>query len=243
MATNPTFAAPQNQREDPLLHLSSSSILEYQRGQTIYSGDQPPTDIYLVIDGTVRVRRMAQDGRPVVVDIYHNDEFFGESAILNLPRRNEEALALENTKVMAWTTAEIEDVVMRRPRLAIALLQIFVQRSIEFGCRIESFAADNIDRRLARRLIRFSDRLGQNTERWFGSDDAVYARTLITVRRHLARDRNPLHEPTPPRGLPAIFPQRNLPPSRRVEELVRATSRLSPTRRLAPFLMAPSESC
>jgi len=164
MATNPTFAAPQNQREDPLLHLSSSSILEYQRGQTIYSGDQPPTDIYLVIDGTVRVRRMAQDGRPVVVDIYHNDEFFGESAILNLPRRNEEALALENTKVMAWTTAEIEDMVMRRPRLAIALLQIFVQRSIEFGCRIESFAADNIGRRLARTLIRFSDRLGQNTE-------------------------------------------------------------------------------
>src|SRR5439155_14395531 len=37
-------------------------------------------------------------------------------------------------------------------------------RSIEFGCRIESFAVDNIARRLARTLLRFSERLGQNTE-------------------------------------------------------------------------------
>jgi CRP/FNR family transcriptional regulator len=107
---------------------------------------------------------MSPDGQPIVMDIYHHDEFFGESAILTLPRRNEEAIAVENTKVMAWTTAEIEDMVMIRPRLAIALLQIFVQRSIDFGRRIESFAADNIGRRLARTLIRFADRLGEKTE-------------------------------------------------------------------------------
>ena len=65
---------------------------------------------------------------------------------------------------MTWTTAEIEDIVMRRPRLAVALLHILVQRSIEFGHRIESFSLDNIARRLARTLIRFSERLGQSME-------------------------------------------------------------------------------
>jgi len=164
MATNPMFAVPQGQREDPLLHISSSSILDYRRGQIIYNEDQPATNIYLVMEGKVKVLRMAHDGRPVVVDIYHNDEFFGESAILNLPARNEQAIAMENTRLMAWTTAEIEEMVAKRPRLAIALLQMFVQRSIEFGCRIESFAVDNIVRRLAHALIRFSERLGQNTE-------------------------------------------------------------------------------
>ena len=52
----------------------------------------------------------------------------------------------------------------RRPRLAIALLQILVQRSMEFGHRIESFSVDNIARRLARTLIRFSERLGQRND-------------------------------------------------------------------------------
>jgi len=39
-------------------------------------------------------------------------------------------------------------------------LQILVQRTMEFGHRIESFSLDNIARRLARSLIRFSERLG-----------------------------------------------------------------------------------
>ena len=53
---------------------------------------------------------------------------------------------------------------MRRPKLAVALLQILVQRTIEFTHRIESFSVDNIARRLARSLIRFSERLGAEAE-------------------------------------------------------------------------------
>src|SRR5436309_9083030 len=107
MATSPILAVPPKPLEDPLAHLPCSTILEYRKGQTIYSQDQPSTSIYLVIDGKVKVCRMADDGRQVVVDIYQPDEFFGESAFLGLPQRTELAVALENTKVMTWTTAEI----------------------------------------------------------------------------------------------------------------------------------------
>ncbi|MDQ2900782.1 MAG: Crp/Fnr family transcriptional regulator [Acidobacteriota bacterium] len=158
--TSATIAQPQQVLEDPLAHLPCSTIVECKKGQAIYNQDQPSNSIYLVIDGKVKVCRLADDGRQVVVDIYQPDEFFGESAFLNLPARNEIAIAIENTKVMTWTTAEIEEVLQRRPRLAVALLQLLVQRSMDFGFRIESFSVDNIARRLARTLIRFSERLG-----------------------------------------------------------------------------------
>ncbi|HTP32372.1 MAG TPA: Crp/Fnr family transcriptional regulator [Candidatus Acidoferrales bacterium] len=154
-----TFATPKP-LEDPLAHLPCSTIVEYRKGQIIYSQDQPSTTLYLVIDGKVKVSRVADDGHQVVVDIYQADEFFGESAFLNLPHRCEQATALENSKLMTWTTAEIEDIVTKRPRLAVALLQILVQRTVDFTHRIESFSLDNIARRLARSLIRFSERLG-----------------------------------------------------------------------------------
>jgi CRP/FNR family transcriptional regulator len=126
----------------------------------IYNQDQPSTAIYLVINGSIKVSRMAEDGRQVVVDIYQGDEFFGESALLGLPHRAEQAVVLDNARLMTWTAAEIEDIVMKRPRLAVALLQILVQRTLDFTQRIESFSADNISRRLARSLIRFSERMG-----------------------------------------------------------------------------------
>ena len=164
MTSNPAVVAPHRGLEDPLAHLPCSTILEYKKGQVIYNQDQPSTSIHLVIDGKVKVCRLADDGRQVVVDIYQPDEFFGESAFLGLAQRTEIAVALENTKVMTWTTNEIEEITMKRPKLAIALLQLLVQRSMDFGYRIESFSVDNIARRLARTLIRFSERLGLRSD-------------------------------------------------------------------------------
>jgi CRP/FNR family cyclic AMP-dependent transcriptional regulator len=160
MATSSTVIAPQRSLEDPLAHLPCSTILEYKKGQQIFNQNQPSTSIYLVIEGKVKVARLADDGHQVVVDIYQPDEFFGESAFLNLAQRSEQATVLENTRLMTWTAAEIEDIIMKRPRLAVALMQILVQRTIDFTHRIESFSVDNIARRLARSLIRFSERLG-----------------------------------------------------------------------------------
>jgi CRP/FNR family transcriptional regulator len=159
MATS-IAVAPQKQLEDPLAHLPCSNIVEYRKGQLIYNQDQPSTSIFLVIDGKVKVSRLAADGHQVVVDIYQPDEFFGESAFLGLPHRAEQASALDDTRLMTWTASEIEDIVMKRPRLAVALLQILTQRTIDFTHRIEGFSVDNISRRLARSLLRFSDRLG-----------------------------------------------------------------------------------
>jgi CRP/FNR family cyclic AMP-dependent transcriptional regulator len=64
---------------------------------------------------------------------------------------------------MAWTASDIERISSDCPKLAIALMQIVVQRSSEFGSRIESLATDSIQCRLSRALIRFSDRFGQRT--------------------------------------------------------------------------------
>jgi CRP/FNR family cyclic AMP-dependent transcriptional regulator len=161
---SPTLAPQHKSLEDPLAHLPCSTIVEYRRGQVVYDPEQPSENLLLVIDGKVKVCRITDDNRHVVVDIYQPDEFFGECAFLGLPNRTEMAVAIENTKVMAWTIAEIEEIATRRPKLAIALLQLLVQRSMDFGSRIESFSVDNIARRLARSLIRFSERLGHQAD-------------------------------------------------------------------------------
>jgi len=158
MASSYMVMAPK-QLEDPLAHLPCSTVVQYKKGQIIYSEHQPATDIYLVLDGKVKVTRLADNGRRTLVDVYKTDEFFGEAA-MNLPRRNEQATALTSAKVMVWSSAEIEDVMVKRPRLGVALMQILVRRGIELEHRIDGFSVDNIKRRLARSLIRFAGRMG-----------------------------------------------------------------------------------
>jgi CRP/FNR family cyclic AMP-dependent transcriptional regulator len=148
--------------EDPLAYLPCSTILDFRRGQAIYNQNQPSTDLCLVISGKVKISRVSAAGVSVLLDIYQADEFFGESALLGSPHP-ETADALERTQVMTWTVGEIERLATERPKLALALLQMVVQRSLDFERRIESLAVEPIESRLVRALVRFSDRFGHPT--------------------------------------------------------------------------------
>jgi len=167
MATGPAVMAPSRPIEDPLAHLARTNVIEYPKGQTIYDQHQPSLAVYLVISGKVKVSRLAGDGRQVVVDIYRPDDLFGESVFLDSPR-SDQAVAMEDTRLMSWSSAEIEAAIAKRPRLGMALLQILVQRTGDLTRRVESLSVDNIARRLARSLLRFAERLGTQ-----GQDGAV----------------------------------------------------------------------
>jgi len=149
--------------EDPLAYLPCSPITEYHAGDIIYSQSQAATSIYLVVEGRVKVSRQSQDSE-VVVDVYQADEFFGEASLASSGKREEIAVALENTRVMSWSAKEIEDTAASRPKLAIALFQLMVRRSVDFGARIESFSAESISRRLMRALTLFAKRFGHAEE-------------------------------------------------------------------------------
>ena len=150
--------------EDPLVYLPCSKIVECSRGRVVYGPENPSVNLYLIIAGRVAVQRIATDGRSVLVDIYKTDELFGESALIGMCDTHEQATALEDTKVMIWARDQVDELVVRKPRLGIALLQWLTQRSIELTHRIESFSSEQIDQRLARSLIHLSQRFGQALE-------------------------------------------------------------------------------
>jgi CRP/FNR family transcriptional regulator len=154
----------QNSLVDPLAYLPCSSVIECEKGQEIYSPRRPPRGIYFIIDGRVKQCRTAEEGSLVVLDIFFSDEFLGEEVFLGQSLPTEAAFALEATRLMWWTVDDIEEIIARRPKLAIAFLQLLVKRSGERSSRIESFAVDNIARRLAGALIRFSEFSEQKKE-------------------------------------------------------------------------------
>jgi CRP/FNR family transcriptional regulator, cyclic AMP receptor protein len=164
MTPSTTTLGSHRQIEDVLAHLPISSTTEYGRRQMIYGPDNLTKSIYLVITGNVGISQIAEDGSEVLLDIVRPDDIFGESAFLDSTRRSEQATAIERAKLMTWSVSDMEDLVMKRPRLAVGLLQILARRNAELTRRIESFSIDTIGRRLARALIRLSERLGTPDE-------------------------------------------------------------------------------
>jgi CRP/FNR family transcriptional regulator, cyclic AMP receptor protein len=143
----------------PVAPPDPASILEYKTGQRIYQRGQTPADLYLVLAGKVKLCRALAGGRPVVVDVISPGGVFGESALLNLPQRVEEAAAMEHTTLMAYPAGALRNL-LGESGLGLNFIQAFAQRAMESAHRIESLSIDAVDRRLAWSLVRFAERLG-----------------------------------------------------------------------------------
>ena len=161
---NSARLAGSRQMEDALVYLPHKSVVEYRRGQVIYDESQPSNGIYLVVRGRVKTSVPMDDGTQTVIEIFGGENFFGESGLLDLEHRGESATSLENTALMMWTTAEIEEQVDRQPKLGLALIQMLVERCLDFEERLQSFALDKTPERIMRALLRFADRLGSRAE-------------------------------------------------------------------------------
>ena len=164
MASSSVSLVSETRVEDVLEHLPAARTTEYGKDKVIYGPSTFSNTIYLLVAGKVTLSQVTAGGSEVLLEIIRPEEIFGESAFLDVRSRFERATAVETSKVMAWAVSDIEDLVTKRPRLAVALLQILAQRNAQAAQRIESFATDNIEQRLARSLLRFSERLGTREE-------------------------------------------------------------------------------
>src|SRR5579871_3168815 len=179
-------AAFHMQREDILALLPTSTILKHSKGQVIYGPDQPPASLYLLVGGNVRLSHMTDDGQELLLEMIRPGEVFGESGFLSVARVSERATAHGDVQLMTWPVSVIKDLMTKNPRIAVSLLQLLAQRAADFAHRIESLALENIERRLARVLLRFSERLGTPGEsgsiRIMPLSHALLARHIGTSR-------------------------------------------------------------
>lgn len=186
MMSGSATTAFQEPVEDILALLPASATEDYRKGAMIYGPAQPSKNIYLLVAGKVKLSLMRGDGSEVLLEIARPEELFGESAFLNLPDHRELATVLEDARMMTWPISAVEDLVMKRPRLAVSLLQISARRSLRFAEHIGSLSRDDIEHRLAQSLIGFSGRLGTQ-----GGDGSVsmMAMTHELLAQHIGTSR------------------------------------------------------
>lgn len=146
--------------EDPLTYLPRKPIQEFARRRVIYDPQQPRCGLYLLMLGRVKVTSNAVDGFVTVGRIVCSEGLFGESALIGGETRSESAVTLDDSSIMSWTRAEIEQQIEREPRLGIALSQFLVRQCIELQDRIQSMAMHKTPERVMLALLQLAGSVG-----------------------------------------------------------------------------------
>ena len=157
-------------REIPIFSEGSDEDLEsimgmavrrsYPRNSLIVVEEDQGDTLYLIESGSVKITRLNEDGREVILAILGPSEFFGEMALLDGQGRSANVSALENSVVLTLNRRDFLDVLTRFPSIAILLLKEMASRLRKSDQQIKSLSLSDAEHRIGIALARIAEDMG-----------------------------------------------------------------------------------
>ena len=127
--------------------------VSFGSGQQIFSRGDPGSELYLLLDGRVRLSIISLDGRELAFAHAAPGDIFGEIATLDGGARTADATAVSAVKALSMSRAQINVLVETAPQFAKAAIDLLCQRLREGDQQLEVIALHRIEVRLARYLL------------------------------------------------------------------------------------------
>ena len=136
----------------------------YNKEQMILVEESMGETFFILSDGSVKITRMSDDGREVILAILGEGDFFGEMALLDGEGRSANVVALADTEVLTLQRSDFLDILEQFPKIAIHLLKELTTRIRHSDQQIESLSLSGAEQRIAMVLIRLAEEMGQIKE-------------------------------------------------------------------------------
>ncbi len=107
--------------------IDANSVIRLARNQNLFSQGDPAKAAFLVIEGQVKLSRLAPDGGEAVVHVFGVGETFAEAAMFMGGRYPVTATAVTDARLVSILNARLRDQVLEKPETAFAMLASMAQ--------------------------------------------------------------------------------------------------------------------
>jgi len=133
---------------------------DYEKGQMILLEESTGETFFIITSGTVKVTRLSDDGREVILALLGESDFFGEMSLLDGEGRSANIVANEDAEVMTLSRRDFLEYLETYPKIAIALLEELAVRIRKSDQQIESLSLSDSEQRIGITLIRLAEESG-----------------------------------------------------------------------------------
>jgi CRP/FNR family transcriptional regulator, cyclic AMP receptor protein len=131
----------------------AKKIVDYRRGETIFTQGDPSEDVLYVQTGGVKLSVLSKTGREAVVAIIGSGDFFGEGCLAGQPLRMGSAVAITPIAILFVAKEKM----VRLLHNQHAMSDRFISHMLSRNIRIEEDLIDQLfnssEKRLARTLL------------------------------------------------------------------------------------------
>jgi len=132
----------------------------YSKGQMILLEDALGETFFVIASGSVKITRLSDDGREVILAMLGEADFFGEMSLLDGEGRSANVVALEDSEVLTLTRSDFLEILEQYPKIAISLLEELTRRLRKSDQQIESLSLSDVEHRIGITLVRLAEELG-----------------------------------------------------------------------------------
>jgi CRP/FNR family cyclic AMP-dependent transcriptional regulator len=127
--------------------------VRFEPEQMVFSRGDPARDVYLVLEGRVRLSILSSDGRELSFDYAGPGDIFGEIAVLDGGNRTAGATAISQVEALLLPQKILQALIESNPKVATAVIRFLCQRLRETNQTLEAIALHRIEVRLARLIL------------------------------------------------------------------------------------------
>lgn len=138
--------------------IDAGSVIKLTRNQHLFSQGDPAKALFLVVEGQVKLSRLAPDGGEAVVHVFGAGETFAEAAMFMGGRYPVTATSVTDSRLISISNARLRDQVLAKPETAFAMLASMAQHLKLLVAQIEQMKLLTTRQRTIRFLL---DQSGQ----------------------------------------------------------------------------------
>jgi CRP/FNR family transcriptional regulator, cyclic AMP receptor protein len=139
-------------------------VVTLKRGDRLYDEGDVDDQLYVVIEGKVKLTRTSADGREVLVRIQGPGDMFGELAMFDPTWRTSNASAVTDARLAAIAHDDLRHVLNERPAIALLLLRELAQRLRIITDANTNLIFTDVPGRVAKALLELADKFGTQQE-------------------------------------------------------------------------------
>lgn len=133
--------------------IDAGSITTLARNQQLFAQGEPARLLFLILEGQIKLTRLAQDGNEAVVHVFGPGETFAEAAMFMGGRYPVTATAVTKARTIGISNARLKASVLEKPEIAFAMMASMAQHLKALLAQIEQMKLLTTKQRVIRFLI------------------------------------------------------------------------------------------
>lgn len=129
---------------------------EFKKDQTVVSMGEEGDSMYIIVDGSMKVYQMDDDGKQIVIAILHAGDHFGEMSLIDRKPRSAWLAAREPSKVLVLHYSNFNDMMQKSHTFCLSIMGALTDRLRSANLKIQSLALMDVYGRVAQLLMEMS---------------------------------------------------------------------------------------